>query len=501
MLKYLEGFFDCVGSPQSGSGVVIEAVYGVLLTSLYQLDDDGNKVIVDWNEEDTKFVIDVNRPVYVGSLRDNYDSNFVHKNNDVSSNLYNDIVNLGFKPYSDKYIRNDEALMSFVIDADEDSVLPISYNKDLDFCSFSADVRALCLPKVNFYIYDEFDRDGNLLPQFVDGDFGIKRGGYEMTGRCTVTNNTEYTGAIDKYGNNITRNKVSVLMLPVHNDNSSKFELFGKSNGVSGSDYDIKIEEYSFDSSVNYGEEVNANGVYGLVNVNFVNEDSNHADLVPIYSCQFIGTIGSVNNGEIIPVPFGNSWGNKLNDKIYCNLNYNLGIVPTLKEYKSLSYIRTALDNGIYNTRFKYTSLFNGGESVYLYNTSNQRDISISDTIELGVKRLPVINFRILKSDFDLNRPYIYAINNTIGPDGYGVLLCEYNDLESETDLILQVASNYSSYTNLAEDTNFTIFCTSTKPNEDYLCSITDRNVLKVYKLICLQTEMNEDVQYTIRKL
>ena len=292
LLKYLEGFFDCVGSPLYGKNVPLEDIYGVLLTSLYQLDDDGNKVIVDLSKEDTEFVIDVNRPVYVGSLRDNSDSNFIHKNN-VPSNLCNDIVNLGFKPYSDEYAGHlDEELRSFVIDADEDSVLPISYDKDLAFCSFSNNIRALLLPKINFYIYEKLDRDGNLLPQF-DGGFGIKRGGYEMTGRCTIKQDHEYTGAIDQYGNNIQRIRVSVLMLPVHNEYSSKFELFGHSNGLPGSDYDVKIEEYSFDSSVNYGEEVDANGVHGLVNVNFVNADSNHADLVPTYSCQFIGTIDS----------------------------------------------------------------------------------------------------------------------------------------------------------------------------------------------------------------
>ena len=183
-------------------------------------------------------------------------------------------------------------------------------------------------------------------------------------------------------------------------------------------------------------------------------------------------------------------------------MNYNLGISPEIKIYNSLSYIVLALRQGIYNTRFKDTSFFNGGKSVYLYNIENKRTISISDTIELGVKRLPVINLRISKSDFDPNRPYIYAINNIDGYDyGAGVLICEYNDLESESELILQVASSKNSYTNLTEEIRYTIFSTSTKPDKDYLCNKDDRNRVNVYRLICQPTEMNEDVQYTILKL
>lgn len=78
LLKYLEGFFEYVGSPQSSSrDSYYSEVYEDLLTSLYQLDDNGNKVTVDWNTDSGEFVIDVNRPVYVGSLKDNSNSNYV----------------------------------------------------------------------------------------------------------------------------------------------------------------------------------------------------------------------------------------------------------------------------------------------------------------------------------------------------------------------------------------------------------------------------------------
>lgn len=158
LLKNIEGFFEYVGSPQSGSKASYYGIYEDLLTSLYQLDDDSNKVIVDFNDENYGFTIDVNRPVYVGSLRDNSDSNFVTTRGRGYGNSYNDIFNLGFKPANHEFPDSSVTLMSFIIDADEDSVLPISYNEDADECEFSNVVRALCLPKVNFYIYKKYDK-------------------------------------------------------------------------------------------------------------------------------------------------------------------------------------------------------------------------------------------------------------------------------------------------------------------------------------------------------
>ena len=88
IIEYLEGFFEYVGSPQSGSTATYYNIYGNLLTSLYQLDDDGNKVVIDLDTASNKFVIDANKPVYVGSSRDNSDSNF---DTIGGNNLYNDI--------------------------------------------------------------------------------------------------------------------------------------------------------------------------------------------------------------------------------------------------------------------------------------------------------------------------------------------------------------------------------------------------------------------------
>lgn len=85
-----------------------------------------------------------------------------------------------------------------------------------------------------------------------------------MIGNYEYSLNYEDTGAIDQYGNIIQRAKASVLMLPIHNDDNSKFKLLGHSDGNYGSEYDVDIEEYSFDSSVDYNQEVNAIAVYSL---------------------------------------------------------------------------------------------------------------------------------------------------------------------------------------------------------------------------------------------
>lgn len=503
IIKYLEGFFEYVGSPQSGSRAFIDEVYSDLLTSLYQLDDYGNKVILDCSKEDSSFFIDVDKPVYVGSLRDNSDSNYVTEGfGHGCSNLYNDIVNLGFKPVNHEYPEKSITLRSFIIDAEEDSVLPISHVEGYDDCRFSNDVRALCLPKVNFYIYVKYDSSGRVLPQY-NGYYGIKRNGYEMIGNYEYPSVSEDTGAVDSKGRIIQRYPVSVLMLPIHNADSNKFKLLGHSNGKYGSEYDVEIEEYSFDSSVDYGQEVNAKGVYDLVHFNFVNADSNHADLVPTDSYQFIGrvtnklTVGDkVSN---IDANLGIRWGDSLND-IYCNLSGSLNIYSSKKRYIENNvdnYITRAFWNGIYNTKF-----FNNRTSIYLYSVENPKNISISDTIELGVKRLPVINLtgRLLKSAFDSSKPYIYVIRD--GVNDYGLLLCKYTDLDS--DLILQVTDDntrYGQYTKLTKQTGFTIYCSSTAPNDSYLCNKNDGNATDVYRLVCQPTEMNEEVHYTLTKL
>ena len=140
MLKYLEGFFDCVGSPLSGSRSSLKDIYGDLLTSLYQLDDNGNKVVIDCSEDGDNFVIDVNKPVYVGSLRDNSESNFV-TGGFGDSNLYSDIASLGFKPAIKNNNGGSSLLQSFIINADEDSVLPVSYGVAGDYYVFSDRLR------------------------------------------------------------------------------------------------------------------------------------------------------------------------------------------------------------------------------------------------------------------------------------------------------------------------------------------------------------------------
>lgn len=502
LLKNLEGFFEYVGSPQSGSRVRYEEVYEDLLTSLYQLDADGNKVIVDFNDENYGFTIDVNKPVYVGSLRDNSDSYFVTTEGQHNGNCYNDIVNFGFKPTNHEYPEKSVTLRSFVIDAEEDSVLPISYDKDADKCQFSSNVRALCLPKVNFYIYPKYDSTGlGYLPQY-NGYYCIKRNGYELIGNYEYPSVDEETEAVDSNGHIIHRLPVSVLMLPIHNDDSSKFKLLGHSDGEYGSICDVEIEEYSFDSSVDYGQEVNARGVYDIVHVNFVNADSNHADWIPADSYQFIGRIyNKVNVGDNvsnIEIPFGTRWGVRLND-IYCNLNGYLNISTPKKKYVGdniNSYFSRSYYSGLYNTRF-----FSNNKSMYLYNVEEQKDINISDTIELGVKRLPVINLtgRLLKSDFDSSKPYIYILKDNSGI--YGFLLCRYDELDS--DLIFQGAdsSGTGHYRKLVKETGFTIYCSSTAPNESYSCDKNDGNATDVYRLVCQPTEMNEEVQYTLTKL
>ena len=504
LLRNLEGFFEYVGSPQSGSRVSYSDIYENLLTSLYQLDDNGNKVVIDWNRNNDGFTIDVNKPVYVGSLRDNLDSDFVSRNGDGHGNLYNDIVNLGFKPALHEFSSVTDR--SFIIDAEEDSILPITYFNSADFgvCRFSSDVKALCLPKVNFYIYIKYDSTGSEhLPQY-NGFYGIKRNGYDMIGNYEHGTSIEDTGAVDSQGNIIKRCPVSVLMLPIHNDDSSKFKLFGHSDGNYDSEYDVEIEEYSFDSSVDYGQEVNARGVYDIIHVNFVNADSNHADLVPTDSCQFIGSIlNSITiegNTSVNEVYFGTRWGDELND-IYYNLSSKLSITSDKKTYTD-SYINSYLDllfsNGLYNTRF-----LSSNKSMYLYNTDDKQSISnISDTIELGVKRLPVINLtgRLLKSDFDSSKPYIYIIRDD-AINSYGLLLCMHHELDS--DLILQGSdsSGYAKYKKLTKETSFTIFCSSTGGDKVFKCDKNDGNATDVYKLVCQPTEMNEEVQYTLTKL
>lgn len=340
------------------------------------------------------------------------------------------------------------------------------------------------------------------------GYYGIKRNGYEMIGNYEYPLNYEDTGAIDSGGRIIQRAKASVLMLPVHNDDSSKFKLLGHSNNNYGSEYNVEIEEYSFDSSVNYGEEVNAHGVNELVNVNFVNADSNYSDLVPTDSCQFIGDIANgVPKGNSVKVPFGNRWDAKLND-IYCNLNGSLLITHVRKGYiqeNINNYISGVFLNGLYNTRF-----LNKSKSMYLYNIeeSEENITSIGDTIELSVKRLPVINLtgKISKSDFDSSKPYIYILRDDVY-DNSGLLLCRYDDLDS--DLVLQV-TDYSSLGNyfslggfrmLTKETGFTIFCSSTAPDQLYLCNKTDGNATDVYRLVCQPTDMNKEVEHTLTKL
>ena len=498
MLKYLEGFFDCIGSPLSGSRVSLKDIYGDLLTSLYQLDDDGNKVIIDCSGENNNFVIDVNKPVYVGSLRDNSKSNFV-TGGFGNSNLYDDITSLGFKPAIQNNAWGSSLLKSFIIDVDEDSVLPISYDENGDYYVFSDKVEALCLPKVNFYIYQKSNGEGGYIPEFTDG-FGIKRVGFDKIGYFDSTYEFEETGAVDKFGNFISRAKASVLMLPTDNYDN-KFELFGHSNGEPDSGFDAKIEEYSFDSPIGYGGEVDAKGRFGLAKIKFVNEDARYANLVPTDSCQFIGEIfDDDNRDEIMNTPtnvyLGNNWDTGVNDEVYCCLDSRLYLYYEQKEYTDIrvsSYIRNALTIGLYNTRHF------GYEPMYLYNICSEslNNIYIRDnTLEIPVKRLPVVNLtgKLSKSRFDPNKPFIYIY--ITGGTGKGVFLCMYDDLDS--DLIFQVAEHYMG---LSSVIRFTIFCSATAPDEYFIKNINSVDDSQVYRLTCQPTEMNEDVLYDLRQL
>ena len=469
-LRYLEGFFD-----YAGSSLPYEDVYSFLLTSLYQLDDNGSKVLVNSDNESGKFIIDIDKPVCVGALFDN------------TSNLYNDIVKYGFKTIS----RYDsiESENSVIIDADEDSVLPISYNEDTGVCTFSNNVRLLSLPKVNFYIYTKYSGAGVLRPEF-SGDYWILRFAYGTAGRYRYPIEFENTGAIDGYGNIIKRAKASVLMLPSDNVDSDDFRLYGyyRENGRIRTSI---IDNYSFDSSVGYGQEVDADGTNVLCHINFVNADSNHADLVPTDSCQFVGKISNMESSNIYTeIPFGKKWGIECND-IYFPKKYNDIVVRSaLKSYIDIDdYIIYSLTFGLCDIR-----LVNKDKPMYLYNIedTDDRHIDISDTIELAVKRLPVINLtgKLLKSDFDSSKPYIYAKKRNLGRNS---LLCNYDDLDSE--LILQVGSK------LSIQTNFEIYCSSTAPDAQYKCNLTDGNATKVYDLVCQPTEMNEEVQYTLTKV
>ena len=135
---------------------------------------------------------------------------------------------------------------------------------------------------------------------------------------------------------------------------------------------------------------------------------------------------------------------------------------------------------------------------MYLYNIEgNDKHVNISDTIELAVKRLPVINLtgKLLKSDFDSSKPYIYIDRGT------NCLLCTYDDLDS--DLIFQIVDESSSgeIQKLTKEVNYSIFCSSTAPDNRYSCNRNDGNATEVYKLVCQPTEMNEEVQYTLTKV
>lgn len=477
-LRYLEGFFD-----YAGSSLPYEDVYSFLLTSLYQLDDKGNKVLVNSDNESGKFIIDIDKPVCVGALFDN------------TSNLCNDIVKYGFKPinnYDDKESEN-----SVIIDADEDSVLPISYNEDTGVCTFSNNVRLLSLPRVNFYIYTKYDKNGNLISLF-DGNYTISRNGYARNGIYKYQTEFENTGAIDEYGNVIQRAKASVLMLPSDNVDSDNFRLYGI---TLNRDY-TEIGYYIFDGSVSYGQEVEVTGRDTLCHINFVNADSNHADLVPTDSCQFVGTIKGKRNQSINTydriVPFGEKWGIECNDIYFPKYSDDLLVKTELKKYIDVDnkYMQYSLRIGLCNIR-----LVNKDKPMYLYNIEgDNRNINISDTIELAVKRLPVINLtgKLLKSDFDSSKPYIYVRKGTWTNI---CLLCNYDDLDS--DLIFHIVDytgNYI-YQKLTKQTNISIYCSSTAPDLKYLSNLNDGNATKVYELVCKPTEMNEEVQYTLTKV
>lgn len=499
LLRYLEGFFECVGSPLSGSRASLKDIYGDLLTSLYQLDDNGNKVVVDCSEDGNNFVIDVNKPVYVGSLRDNSDSNCGSE----ISNAYNDIVSLGFKPTNPEYPGVNHLLSSFIIDAEEDSLLPISYDEAGDYYVFSNNVKALCLPKVNFNFYQKSIGENNKYNPIYG--FGIKREGSEEMGYLRFSDSVVYfTGAVDEFGNSIARAELSVLMLPTDNYGNS-FELFDYTDDAPYGEFGSKLEVYTFDNSVGYGEEVDAKGSHELFDIRLLNADSKYEDLVPEESWQFIGTIYDkqyhddeedyvlVHFGNVFSIPAGR------NDKIYCRLEPTLYVVPTKKKYIrdiTNNYISAALSLGIYNTRTFYDT------PAYLYNVESEIDYdSIEDNaIDLPVKRLPVVNLtgRLSKSKFDSYKPYIY-IFKTKGNSmpNHGVFLCEYKDLDS--DLIFQVADNYRW---LSEETEFIIFCSDIEVDyETSLISLVGMNVSPSYSLICQPTEMNEDVVYDITPL
>ena len=475
IIKYLEGFFD-----YAGSSLQYEDVYSFLLTSLYQLDDDGNKVLVKSDNKSGKFIIDIDKPVCVGGLFDN------------TSNLYNDIVKYGFKPIDNYDAKESEN--SVIIDAVEDSVLPISCNEDTGVCTFSNNVRLLSLPRVNFYIYKQYDSKHNVLPQF-SGKFGIKRNGYEMIGYYNYPLEYEDTNAIDAYGNRIQRAKASVLMLPINNADNSKFKLLGHSDGNYGSDYDVEIEEYSFDSSVNYDEEVNTTGTHGLIHVNFVNEAGGvFSRLVPTDSCQFIGSVSYESN----LVGFGNTWGAECND-IYCNLSGSLHFNYSTKPYYGnfKKYISSAITKGLYNTRF-----INKDKSMYLFNMESYKDIIISDNITLGVKALPMLDLRgkISKSDFDSSKPYIYIVRDSDKTNN-GLILCNYDDID--LNLVLHITDSFNEpgkYRELTMEASFTIFCSSTAPNDKYQCIRNDASV-DIYKLVCDPAKMNGQVRYTLTKI
>ena len=509
-LRNLEGFFEYVGSPQSGSSIRYDEVYEDLLTSLYQLDDDGNKVVIDWNSDNNGFVIDVKKPVYVGSLRDNSTSNFVTTEGQSRGNSYNDIVKYGFKPTVGELPDKNVTLRSFVIDADEDSVLSISYNANANECKFSGIVRALCLPKVNFYIYPVdskgvFAHNDTSLPKF-SGNFGIKRNGYNVTGYYTCHLEYENTGALDSRNNIIQRAKLSVLMLPIHDDNSSKFKLLGHSAGEYGSSYDVELEEYSFDSSVDYDEEVNARGVYDIVHVNFVNADSNYADLVPTDSCQFLSVLSSTDgHGRGYPIPLGNKWGSGLND-IYTSVT---GIISAdnnisnskIEQYESdkiKNYMRECFPRNAYNTKH-----IDNTKDMYLYNldTNYKLDIKeIGDSITIPVKRLPVLDLSgILNiSDFDSTKEYIYVSGNM---SMSGFYLTKYSEFSN--DIHLQVVSDSRNPTSLDNEMHLYIFCSSDAPvpNDRGICSCEYLNSKIVYDITCKPTKMNEEVKYTLKKM
>ena len=140
---------------------------------------------------------------------------------------------------------------------------------------------------------------------------------------------------------------------------------------------------------------------------------------------------------------------------------------------------------------------------MYLYNIEgNDKHVNISDTIELAVKRLPVINLtgKLLKSDFDSSKPYIYIVRDSDETNN-GLILCNYDDLDS--NLVLQVTDKSNEpgkFRELTMEASFTIFCSSTAPNDKYQCLRGDNSV-DIYKLVCNQAKMNGQVRYTLTKI